>query len=493
MNLAKFGLTRNYAGAVVEVDSYDLVDISKQEAELSSIDVEVIEPEELQDKIFALATTLGLFDVPQKSYDLAFSTARVQAHSKPKTRTQTAKKKYVKRRKNTKKAFIDRMKEKFDLLDLEKPIREMNRSELLAHFEDEDSLERYERSQSKKKKRRIRFGKKKRRSRERRRVDSKKFARNLIWQIYGEIEAGRTPEFARVSCNMRSIYYYVKTVIREQASLFSDPDGVYDDIYKSMQALVLSGLLSYKDFNIVDDRRAYRLLPPEYGNTNVILLAEKDSFVGRFFELGSQYGTMVQITKGLSSILMADTLLTEMFESGYDMNKQLSILSFCDFDPAGSSIPYHFAKHLRALGFSNIRNFAQYGTVVDYREDEDGTKVKRSQIRPCLDIVAPKDLTVEVRDKIKHRLSAGIRDNPSTQDWAFITGGITGTGNNKEDAISSEMLLPYLAENLEAKIHPLLDKKPETFGRQLNYSYLHRTIREYIGARVELGHWDDVP
>lgn len=478
---------------MVDEDSYDLVDISEQEAELRSIDVEVIEPQELQEKLFDMATALGLFDTPQKSYDLAFSAARVQAHSKPRARAQTAKKKYVKRKKNTKKAFVDRMKEKFDLLELETPIREMSRSELLAHFEDEDSLEKHERSRSKKKKRRIRHGKRKRRSRENRYVDAKKFARNLIWQIYGEIEAGRTPEFARVSCNIRSIYYYVKTVIRDHAKIFENPDGMYDDIHESLKGLVLAGLLSYKDFNIVDDRRAYRLLPPEYGNTNVILLAEKDSFVGRFFELGSQYGTMVQITKGVSSVLMADTLLTEMFESGYDMDKQLSILSFCDFDPTGSSIPHHFADHLRALGFSNIKTFDQYGTAVDFRELSNGTKKKLSQIRPCLDIVAPKDLPAPVRDKIKHTLPAGIRDNPSTEDWVFITGGVTGTGNNKRHAISSEMLLPYLAEHLEAKIHPLLDKNPEKFGRQLNYSYLHRTIREYIGARVELGYWDDVP
>ena len=175
-----------------------------------------------------------------------------------------------------------------------------------------------------------------------------------------------------------------------------------------------------------------------------------------------------------------------MYEAGYDMSKQLNILSFCDFDPVGTSIPYHFAEHLKILGFKNIKNFSQYGELTMTRRE--GRKKKTvSQIRPCLDIVSPHDLERSVRNRLAHKLPASVRDNPSTADWAFITRGVTGTGKNKSLAISSEMLLPYVTAQLDEKIRPLLTKPPEVFGRKLNYSYLHRAIREYIGARVERG------
>lgn len=167
-------------------------------------------------------------------------------------------------------------------------------------------------------------------------IDKRKFALNVIWQVYQEIQAGRTPEFAKVSCNIRSFYYFMKTVIRDNKRIFDDADHIYDHFSRGMKSVVLAGLVSYKDFNIVDDRRPYRLLPPAYGDTNVILIAEKGSFVGRFFELGSRYEVTVQITRGRGSVLMADSLLTEMFEAGFDMSKQFSILSFCDFDPVGT-------------------------------------------------------------------------------------------------------------------------------------------------------------
>ena len=284
MNLERFGLTRNDNDEVVPDGSTETVEISKREAERSSVGVEVIE-----------------VPVPQNPTSASsFSAASISGSSsgrKPsKKRRSRPSKKYVKRKKNTSKKFIAKMKKKFDLLDLKKPIREMSKSALLEHFKENE----------RKAASRLRN---KDRSDDGPYVDKKKFARNVIWQVYQEIRAGRPPEFAKVSCNIRSIYYYVKSAIRDQASVFEKPDGIYDNFTDAMQELVQAGLISYKDFNIVDDRRSYRLMPPAYGNTHVILLAEKDSFVGRFFQLGSQYGVMVQITKGRGSVLMVDTIL----------------------------------------------------------------------------------------------------------------------------------------------------------------------------------------
>ena len=195
----------------------------------------------------------------------------------------------------------------------------------------------------------------------------------------------------------------------------------------------------------------------------------------------------MQITEGLSSFVSADTMLTEMFESGFDMNKELVILSFCDFDPAGSSIPIHFCEHLKSLGFTNVRKFEQYGNATTYRKQKNGKRKKLSQIRPCLDIISPKDLLVKERNRIAHKLDSKIINDDRTLNWAFETGGITGTGKNAKMGISSEMLLGYVDERVDTIMKELRAKPSDKFGRKLNYSYLHGAIREYIGARVERG------
>ena len=74
----------------------------------------------------------------------------------------------------------------------------------------------------------------------------------------------------------------------------------------------------------------------------------------------------------------------------------------------------------------------------------------------------------------------------------LLNWGVTGTGKKKKYAISSEMLLPYLAANLNEKILPLLDKPPEKFTRRLNYTYFRTALREYIGARVEHGLFEEI-
>lgn len=444
MNLARFGLTRNSKGEIVEDGSEEWV----QEKAPRYPGLEIPELEHLPGVCFG-APQLGA----------AAGSTRSKASRR---RREKKVRRFINRRKNTSKEFVAKMKVKFDLLDLKKPIPEMEKSELLAHFGE---------------------GK----GKKLRKVDKKKFAFNCLWQLYGDIQAGRAPEFAKVSCNLRTIYYYYKQVFREHPSIFDKTDNIYDNFPRAMKAMVLAGLLSYKDLRIVDDRRAYRSMPPSYGNTNVILLAEKEGFVGRFFQLGAQYGVITQITRGVSSLLMADSMLTEMFEAGYDLKKPITILSFCDFDPVGSSIPIHFVKHLKALGFTNVKKFKQYGDKTMTRLTEGGKRKRVSQVRPCLDVVNPHDLPSNVRNKLRHSLKAKIRDNPTTADWAFVTGGVTGTGRNKQYAITSELLLPYLAEHLDEKIRPLLEKPPEVFGRRLNYSYLRTCIREYIGARAERG------
>ena len=469
MNLSRFGLLKDREGKIVSHGTVEKVEITEEEARALPPDAYTVE---------AVATESDSFTADEAEAEET-PWGNMAAAAKPRSPSSGRRSKprnpnrpippenpvkYVKHEKRTSKEFVEKTKKEQGLLDLDGSILKMEPKDLLRHFPRADKPDE---------------------------VDKNLFARNVVWHFYREIEDNRAPDFVKEGCNIRTIFYVVKPIFT-QKKVFADIESFYGNFTEAFKTLVEVGLISYRDFNIMDDRKPFRFLPDADFNTNILLLAEKKAFAGRFSALASKYGVMAQITDGQSTLLMTDTMLTEMFEGGFDLNKALNILSFCDFDPVGSSIPFHFVAHLKVLGFHNVNEFAQYGSQTMRRPTNDRrrkggrpTYVTISQKRPCLDIVNPHDLDRDVIEQIRHRLKPDIQNNPSTADWAFITGGVTGTGRNKEYAISSEQFLPYLDEHLEKKILALLAKPPESVGRRSSFKSLHKAIREDMGARAE--------
>ena len=459
MNLARFELLKDDDGKIIPDGTPVLVEVSEREALASSVDTHKVESLE---EVFHLAKSLNIlsFKGPSARFAASFLPASGQrALDKP--IPPRRKRKYVKREKKTSKEFVEKMKTKYGLLDLDSPVDEMGPKELLRYFPKSSGEE----------------------------VDKNLFARNVVWSFYRRILAGQPPDFVKEGCNMRTIFYLMKNVFT-QNRVFDGIDSFYGNFSKAVKTLVLAGLISYKDFNIMDDRKVYRFLPTAEFNTHIILLAEKKSAVGRFTALANKYQVVSQITTGRSTLVMTDTMLTEMFELGYDLNKNLTILSYCDFDPVGTSIPFHFVKHLNDLGFYSVNEFTQYGDKTMRRQT--GTRKGKpiyktiTQRRPCLDIINPHDFDSDTRNAMRHELKASLRDDPSTADWAFITGGVTGTGLNKKYAITAEQFLPYVNDQLDEKIRPFLSLPPEEVGRQYLYKAIHKALQEYSGARLQL-------
>lgn len=449
MNLARFGLLKTSEGKMAPDGFVEQVEITEEEARSLSPDAYTVQIQEPSgDDGLAAMTRAAATPRPRASGNRPISPSRPV--------------KYVKHQKRTSKEFVDKVKAEQGLLDLDGSILDMAPQDLLKHFH---------------------------RPRKPNEVDKNLFARNVVWHFYREIESGKAPAFVKEGCNIRTIFYVVKPIFT-QKRVFADVESFYDNFTEAFKTLVEAGLISYRDFNILDDNKAFRFLPDPDFNTNILLLSEKKAFAGRFSALASKYGVMAQVTEGQSKLVTADSMLTEMFEVGFDLNKNLSILSFCDFDPTGTSIPYHFVQHFKTLGFHNINEFAQYGDRVMNRptdeNDSHGRPIYKrvSQKRPSLDIVNPHELDREIVNRIRHKLEPAIQDNPSTADWVFITGGVTGTGRNKEYAISSEQFLPYLDEHLEKKLMPLLAKPAEAVGRRSNFKFLAKALKEYIGTRA---------
>ncbi len=292
------------------------------------------------------------------------------------------------------------------------------------------------------------------------------FVNNVIWQIYRLTQAGKAPEFIKNGGNVRSLWYYVKKVVQDHPRVFNvdkDMDGLFS---KQLAEMVRAGLLSYKDLNITDDRESFRRIAPLYGNPHIILLGEKFSFLSKLIEVGLRYGITIQCTKGMPSLVMADTMLTEMANAGYDMSQEFVILVFTDFDPTGWNIGNTFARHLRQLGIKNIRRFNQY-----------------PEPRDCLDVVCPHDLPSDFLERARNTLKAKLQRAALTRKWALATGGLYKRGGINY-AVSAEEHLEFFDAMLAEKIAPFLTQKSEVFTRLINLEYLSDIMGQYLLERV---------
>lgn len=491
MNLERFGLIKNDDGVIEPEGSGQLVEVDEHEALNSRAEIYKYDSvEELLDRARSLAANLATsfttqlhsnaFHHTQSSRSRAAGSRKMVQPIPPRRR-----RKYVKHEKKTSKEYVEKTKKKRGVIDFDKPPITIVNEVVSFHLTADEVLELFPKKNNPDK------------------LDKNLFARNIVWQLYQLAQGGNPPEFMAKGCNMRTIFYLFKPTLtankiftddtektkKEKEKDEGDIDSFYGNFTRAVQDLVLDGLISYRDLFIQDDRKPFRFLPPARFNTHILLLAEKKAYLGRFLAYASKYGVMAQITNGRSTYLMTDTMLTEMFDLGYDFSKDLTILSFCDFDPVGSSIPYHFTKHLKKLGFHNVTHFEQYGNKT-YRLDtgtkKNGRKVyeKVSQRRPCLDIVNPLELDSETRERIRHALKPSQRDDYSTMKWARITGGVTGTGRNTKYAISAEQFLPYINEQLEKKIAPLLAVPSEEVGLSSSLKALTRALQRHIGIRA---------
>ncbi len=292
------------------------------------------------------------------------------------------------------------------------------------------------------------------------------FVNNVIWQIYRLFQIGEAPPFIKNGGSVRSFWYHVKKVVQDHPRSFKvdkDLDGLFS---KQLSAMVRAGLLSYKDLKITDDRESFRRLAPLYGNPHIILLGEKFSFLSKLIEISLQYGITIQCSKGMPSLVMADTMITEMAEAGYDMSQEFIILTFTDFDPTGWNIGNTFARHLKELGIKNIRRFNQYPTP-----------------RDCLDVVCPHELPADFVESARLTLKAKLQRAALTRRWALATGGLYKRGGINY-AVSAEEHLGFLDAKLAEKIAPFLVQKSEVFSRLINLEYLSDMMGKYLLERV---------
>lgn len=362
---------------------------------------------------------------------------KAKAKAKKPTKKATSKKKKAKDTAPSQTEQHEKLKKQFELVDFAEDITQMSLDTLRQHFGYISGN-----------------------------INKGLFVNNAIWQVYRLAQAGKAPAFVKNGGNVRSLWYYVKKVVQDYPRAFDvkkDLDGLFS---KQLSKMVKDGLLSYKDLNIIDDRESFRRLAPLYGNPHIILLGEKFAFLSKLIDVWINYGVTIQCSKGMPSLVMADTMITEMANAHYDMSQEFIILTFTDFDPTGWNIGNTFARHLKELGVQNIRTFNQYPTP-----------------RKCLDVVCPHELPSDFLERARTTMKASLRRAALTRKWANATGGLYKRGGI-EYSVSAEEHLEFFDVMLAEKIAPFLVQKSETFLRMNSLDYLSDVMGQYLLERI---------
>lgn len=330
----------------------------------------------------------------------------------------------------------EELKKRFGIVDLEQDILTMDLDELRRHFGYKNE-----------------------------KIKKGLFVRNVLWQIYGQIQAGNPPDLLAEGGNVRSVWYCLKPTVTRHRVSFGTSD-LYSMVSGSLLDMVVSGLFSYRDFNMEDDRAQYRRLAPVYGNPHVVVIGEKIAFVSRFFRYANFFGVTTQMTRGLPSVIMADTMLTEMAEAGFDLGQQFVVLSFTDFDPVGFNVSQTFIEHLRMLGIRRVRRFKQY--------------LRRSY---WLDIVPPSSLPADFRQTNSYRIPASVQRTKLAEEWIQATGGVFGR-KSKKLGISAEELLGVLPDRIGTQLAPFLAGDLDWIYRLRTFEQLQQALESYLLERI---------
>jgi hypothetical protein len=242
-------------------------------------------------------------------------------------------------------------------------------------------------------------------------INMEVFFRNIIWQLYEQIQAGTPPDFYNKRGFIRGMWYHIKTPLSRHNRFRKDLSG---QLGRELQLMVEKGLVSYTDFNFLDKDAPYKLIGLD--NPHIIVFAEKEGFISILRDIHETYGCTIIATGGQGSFLSINYLVSGMVEAGIDINQEFICVSLVDFDPVGWNIGDEFIEKLQNSGMRSFRRWDQYkGTYVN----EDGEKLPYL----WLDILQPKNLPPKELDQAKYGFKPTVRRRPSTEAWGISTGG----------------------------------------------------------------------
>lgn len=251
------------------------------------------------------------------------------------------------------------------------------------------------------------------------RVNATRVIKNLIWQAYTMIRAGRR---APIAGNLRSFWYTDVKPVLSRLGVPVEGRRATELVYDAFVQMVTEyHLFHYRDFGFVDEGAQTRTV----GRTNgaVILVAEK---LGRFAlvrDLAQAYDATGLALSGYPSSLATEYLLHALEQAGvrvrtaHTAGQAVRLFPVVDYDPAGYWIAREFAAQLEEFGCREVT------------------------LHP---LIRPERLAAEQVALSRYTLPKGSK----TTNWLKETGGIGGEPYGLEaDAFPPEVIrAAFMAE-----------------------------------------------
>lgn len=292
------------------------------------------------------------------------------------------------------------------------------------------------------------------------------FLRNVIWQLYEQIQAGDLPEFHIKRGMIRGMWYHIKTPISRYKELRGDR---YNTMLDELATLVRAGLFTYKDFNFRDKDENNHQIGLE--NSHIILLAEKDGFITIMEDLHALYGVTVITMGGDPSLMTVNYLVTNMRDAGVDVAQEFICFTLSDFDPDGQENGGVFVRHLKDSGLRRFHTFSQFGQAG----------------RDHLDLIVPAALPPGVTPaNLRYRLKPKVIKEKS-EKWVALTGGVPGLSPKdklKHGIQIDEFRHEWIFDIVDKALAPHLRVSQEVVKRRSTVTQLEKVLKDVLLYKV---------
>lgn len=255
--------------------------------------------------------------------------------------------------------------EKEGIVELDKDIRGLRRSELKRYFGSSTSN----------------------------RIIISKLIKSQIWQAYTRIKDGSE---APITGNLRTFWYrFLKPALAKVPKKYLGKSDAYDQMTALFVELVLDlKLFSYKDFDFTDENWENRRLGTE--RPEVLVFAEKRGWIRILRRFHKEFGVSTLALGGFPSALTSSYTahdLGELLQEGQGAR----LIGLVDYDPSGALIASSFQKQLELSGL---------------------------KVSELVTLIEPQHYSEEELELYRYRLPKTQR--AKTDAWLEETGGVSG-------------------------------------------------------------------
>lgn len=260
---------------------------------------------------------------------------------------------------------LEAILEREGVVELDKDIRGLRRSEIKRHFGSSTSE----------------------------RIILSKLIKSVIWQAYTRIRDGHdTP----TPGNLRTFWYqWVKPAMAKVPKKYIGKSDLYDHMSELFMEMVLElRLFSYKDFDFTDENWENRQIGGE--RPEILVFAEKRGWSRTLRHFHEKYGVSTLALGGFPSALTSQYTVLDLNEV---LNEQqpVTLIGLVDYDPSGALIAESFRRQLEKSGLAVSR---------------------------LATLIEPAHYTAEEIKLFKFPLPK--RQKTKTEAWLTLTGGIDG-------------------------------------------------------------------